>query len=495
MASEYVDFLPLFQETEATVRARLDADVNAGIPTSDERYVDTRPGSFYYDITQAALIEMGRLWDALASEVPAAAFPAVAWGDYLDLHAEAFALSRKAGVKATGTVILVGTPATVVASGITVGTNPRTPDEIPPSFVTTVGGTLSSILPTPVLAVATPTTTGGTLTTGTYYYVVTAHNGVGETVASNEMSAAVTGPTGKVTLDWADVVGATSYRIYRSTTPGTGYLNYYTSTASAYVDTNAAPVAGSGPPAVDGSAGKLRVAIEAADVGVAYNVGVGAITLLLSPAAGVSSVSNDAAASGGTEPEDDASLRQRILNGFQGAGAGTAADYQRWALSRPGVGKVFVTPIYAGPGTVQVVVMTSTGAPVASTVIADVQSYLDPTPGQGAGRAPIGATVTVQTPTAVAVSVVAVLTLRSGYTLDGTGGTIAVRQAVTDALNVYFRALNVGETVVYEHVKAQLFQATGVFSISGVTINGGTADVGATSSPPQVATLGTVSLT
>jgi hypothetical protein len=85
----------------------------------------------------------------------------------------------------------------------------------------------------PVLQSVIAATTGGAIATGTYYYVVTAITAVsgadpfhpmGETTASNELSAAVTGPTGSVTLTWNAVPGAVDYQVYRGTAPGTEKL-------------------------------------------------------------------------------------------------------------------------------------------------------------------------------------------------------------------------------------------------------------------------------
>lgn len=66
----------------------------------------------------------------------------------------------------------------------------------------------------PVQAAAVGSTTGGTLAAGTYRFKVTAINAQGETLPSNEQSATTTGTTGKVTLAWAAVTGATGYVIY-----------------------------------------------------------------------------------------------------------------------------------------------------------------------------------------------------------------------------------------------------------------------------------------
>src|SRR4051794_4788354 len=70
-------------------------------------------------------------------------------------------------------------------------------------------------VPSGVSAVAS--TSGGSLTAATYFYVVTARNAVGETTGSTEVSAVITGTTGSVALSWTAVAGATSYRIYRGT--------------------------------------------------------------------------------------------------------------------------------------------------------------------------------------------------------------------------------------------------------------------------------------
>jgi hypothetical protein len=81
-------------------------------------------------------------------------------------------------------------------------------------------GLLSTALATPVNG--TFTTGAGTLTTGTYYYAVTALNATGETVPSTRTSFAVTGPAG-VNINWGTVSGATFYKIYGRSI-GTNFL-------------------------------------------------------------------------------------------------------------------------------------------------------------------------------------------------------------------------------------------------------------------------------
>ncbi len=99
----------------------------------------------------------------------------------------------------------------------------------------------------PTTLAGTPSTTGGTIATGTYRYVVTAANGVGETVASNEIASAITGPTGSNVLTWvapAQVNGLVKYNVYRSAVGGAAGTETFLASVAAgtltYTDTGAA---------------------------------------------------------------------------------------------------------------------------------------------------------------------------------------------------------------------------------------------------------------
>lgn len=72
----------------------------------------------------------------------------------------------------------------------------------------------------PTISSITTSTTGGSISAGTYYYVVTAVGTDGESLSSNEVSITTTGSTSTVTLSWSAPSGAISYNLYRSTTSG-----------------------------------------------------------------------------------------------------------------------------------------------------------------------------------------------------------------------------------------------------------------------------------
>ncbi|MFN2611440.1 MAG: hypothetical protein ABR507_11310 [Actinomycetota bacterium] len=75
------------------------------------------------------------------------------------------------------------------------------------------------------LGLATDPNAVGTLTAGTYYYVVTAITGEGQTLPSAEVHTTL-GNNGAVKLSWGEVTNAVSYRVWRGTGAGaqTGYL-------------------------------------------------------------------------------------------------------------------------------------------------------------------------------------------------------------------------------------------------------------------------------
>ena len=74
----------------------------------------------------------------------------------------------------------------------------------------------------------------GSLAAGTYYYEVTAITGAGETLPSAEASTTV-GTSGAIRIDWGDVPGALSYRIYKGTSAGSE-SGYFTSMTASFFD-------------------------------------------------------------------------------------------------------------------------------------------------------------------------------------------------------------------------------------------------------------------
>jgi uncharacterized phage protein gp47/JayE len=382
--ADITDRIPLLAVTVEEVRARVDADANAGLAPDDERFLDTTEGGFYWDLTQPAVLEIARLWDFAASEVPAAIYVASSWGENLDDHGETINVPRKDESFATGEVTFLGEDGTIISVGTSIGTAQTDPEEEPPSFVTTAAGTIS----------------GGTLT----------------------------------------------------------------------------------------------LTVKAAEAGVASNVAPGAASFPLTPIEGLTSVSNAEGITGGSDVETDESYRARLLIELGAAqGAGNVADYKRWALSYPGVGFVKVVPLWEGAGTVLVVITDDENNPVSNPIKEGLQAELDPVPGEGLGKAPVGAEVTVATPSAVTVPVSAEVDLLPGYTLDGAGGTTAVRAALEKSIAEYVDRLSPGDDVLINKTESRFFLVEGLEDVHNVKLEGVAANKAITDE--QVAQIGTITLT
>lgn len=480
MADEFLENLPLFDYdyiSEEAIRIRMDADVNAGLDPFDERNIDTRPGGIYNVVTTATMVEKARLWDAISVEAPAAAFPATAWGNWLDSHAETFTIERKEAAAAGGTILFSGKEGEVVPNGIIVLTEQTDPDVPAIEFRTVDSGNISKILVTPEELEAKAVTGTGNLAAGTYKYKVTAINDYGETIASAEVSK-VLGATGQIELKWKAVAEATGYKIYRSTeTNKEKYLA--TSGAASYVDNGLVAIeeGAVAPPETNTTGGKFRSRIEALVTGELGNVSSQAINQISGGPSGITSAVNDEATSGGADLESDISLRERILLAYQGQGSGNIVDYERWALENPNVGKVTVIPVWSGPTTVAVVIMDINGDPLPKAVVEELQIELDPAPKEGKGKAPIGHEVTVKTPTAKAINISATVEFEDGFTLDGGSGQVGLRAALIKVLSSYVDNLQAGEDAIFDHIRAQFYRVTGVHKVTALSVNGGSADI------------------
>lgn len=110
-----------------------------------------------------------------------------------------------------------------------------------------IAGIAIEVLPPPVQSALATAGTGGTITAGTYRYVVTAINAAGETRASNEQTIVTTGSTSTVTVTWGAVTGATGYKLYKTAAGGaTGTELLYKTVGLVITDIDTTPGAPAG---------------------------------------------------------------------------------------------------------------------------------------------------------------------------------------------------------------------------------------------------------
>jgi len=101
---------------------------------------------------------------------------------------------------------------------------------------------------------------GGILTVGTpYFFKITASDGVGETIASAEVTATPTSGNQTINVSWTAVTGATLYKVYRSTTSGTYTTPAFVAsvTSSPLADAGITPSAGTIPTSTTAYATRL----------------------------------------------------------------------------------------------------------------------------------------------------------------------------------------------------------------------------------------------
>lgn len=223
-----------------------------------------------------------------------------------------------------------------------------------------------------------------------------------------------------------------------------------------------------------GEDGTVRVQITAVEAGPKGNVPANTVTLMMTPIKGITSITNEANITGGTEVESDDELRNRIMEidaASEASFVGSDGDYKRWAEEVPGVGAALVMPEWAGPGTVKVVVIDANGQPANTAIIAAVYDNIM-SPGDRLQRkAPIGATVTIEAPTAKELNYTFTLELKAGENQE------TVLERFKAQLRTYYVEAKKDGVVRYNRVSSILTNTDGVKDFTDLTINGGTVNI------------------
>lgn len=129
----------------------------------------------------------------------------------------------------------------------------------------------------------------------------------------------------------------------------------------------------------------------------------------------------------GEEEEDTESIRERYFASFAAQSfGGNVQDYTDKTLAIPGVGAVWVTPVWNGGGTVKLTILDSAYNRASAHLIQKVQQAIDPTQGgDGEGFAPIGHVVTIDTPEEYAVDVEIGIVYEDGHSFESLGSQIS----------------------------------------------------------------------
>ena len=265
-------------------------------------------------------------------------------------------------------------------------------------------------------------------------------------------------------------------------------------------------------------------AIECIEAGAVGNVPENTIVVIPVSIAGIATVSNETATTGGYDKETKESIISNYLEDIQQPiTSNNKNHYKKWAKEVSGVGDAKVKPTWNGNNTVKVVIINNNKEIADNALINDVQRYIDPfgykvtsdkltgyvqnynetgVPvgekvysnydlqtviklaeqgefnytsairhgwGYGNGQASVGAFTTIESATPKNIDVVVDIVLKSGATLEST--TNAIKAQIEDYLKT---TVFVDSYVSYAQIGACILKADGVLDYveSTFTVNG-----------------------
>ena len=220
--------------------------------------------------------------------------------------------------------------------------------------------------------------------------------------------------------------------------------------------------------------GEGQVPVTCRVDGAAGNLPAHSITQMPVTLQGISACDNPEPTTGGYDEEDDAAYYARYLLKIRTpATSGNVYHYQSWALEVAGVGAVQVFPLARGPGTVDIVLIDSTGQPAPPDLVQQVQDYIDPGgTGEGYGQAPIGAQCLVEAATGTEIALSATV-----FKLD-TMAEEAVTAGIKAAVGAYLAEIAFQQDYVsLARITERILAVEGVRDLESLMLNGGTDNV------------------
>lgn len=225
--------------------------------------------------------------------------------------------------------------------------------------------------------------------------------------------------------------------------------------------------------------GVAYINAKCTEAGIIGNVPAGSIILMATPINGIKAITNETEFKGGTDIEDDIPYSSRIVDAEkQEKLSGADSDYIRWAKEVDGVGYAYVEEEWNGPGTVKVLILDKNGQTATQELIDAVQEYVAPIVPKGENRgglAPIGALVTITTPSVLEISVKANFTFTSGY------DSSSVLNEIKSSINNYITGIKLNGTILFKAIESVvgsfILQNKGIDDYSNLTVNDVTTNI------------------
>lgn len=210
------------------------------------------------------------------------------------------------------------------------------------------------------------------------------------------------------------------------------------------------------------------IPVQCTEIGLVGNVAPHTVVFKITPLDGILSVDNPEAMTGGTETENDESLRARVLEYDRSrdtSRVGSIADYRRWALEVDGVGGVTVIPTPDDSGLVTVVITDSNGGPANDALCQAVYDHIMAPDSPFDRLTPPNARLKVEPPETVTLHISAEIELESAA-LD----TVKML-FITEAQKYLAIARTDGEIRVTQLGKI-LAGTDGIYDYRNLTVNG-----------------------
>jgi uncharacterized phage protein gp47/JayE len=520
----------LTDQTEPAIRQRMLASV------SDD--IDKNEGSYVWDAIAPVAIELKK-WCLEAQEVLRRSFAETTFGAYLDLRCAEHGVTRRAAVGATVTLQFSGTAGTVIPAGSLAAT-PADDQTSTPSinFTTLADVTIAADGKGNVDAQATEGGSKTNVAAGTITVLPVAISGV-----SGVTNPA---PTNNDGLDVEDDATLLSRFLFRVQNPITsGNKNHYIVWAMEVAGVGAVAVV----PVRDGP-GTVSVAIVDTAKAAPSKTLIDSVQNYIAPpwvvpipaesmtAANANGVTTD------TTQTDDTGSSRKLEYSASGEGRLEQVLTGDYALQRPGIwearARVKVDDITRTTDLLTLSAYNNTTAALCKTVkdgstdavatfhaddflttfkdyavqfywngadelkliverqntdtatvvwVDQVRAISKFSMDTGEGKAPVGASVTVEGATTVAINVAATITYASGYE------KAEVDAAVEAKIEAYLKGLvfAADNDVRYVRIGQQFLDTPGIYDFANLTVNSGTANI--TIGQQQIAVKGTVSLT
>lgn len=215
--------------------------------------------------------------------------------------------------------------------------------------------------------------------------------------------------------------------------------------------------------------GSVKIPIQCTELGTVGNTDANTVIFVASRISGITKVINENEITGGTEVETDESLIERIEEydaSLDYMFVGCPADYRRWAMSVPGVGKATVVSAQDDSGLVTIILTDTNGDPATQVLCDEVYNYIMCPESPYERRAPVNAFLSVIPPETISIGIKAVVELADDYTIE------LIESAFMEKLVTYLPVAMEEKEIKLSEIAAALADIDGVndFNIFGLRV-------------------------